>query len=233
MEYTRHTPSGDRTMFRKLILPMLATAMLAGCATDYNYRGGNGDYYYGQPRVEYRYQGFGGFNDGYYGGVGFGYGSASFGYGPRAYYDPFGRLVYGYPGRYGYGNGWYQQRPRTHREHDRRDHDGRDQDGHDGHTRDDGNRHDRRPPWRNLGGLQGGDVDNLSRDDDGGQPRLQRKRAMAYPVTAPQGQQRVQQFSAPNAPPVFRQHSEMSPRIGGARRGVRGGKSRAPIDADE
>ena len=31
-------------MLRKFLLPALATALLAGCATDYTYRGGSGDY---------------------------------------------------------------------------------------------------------------------------------------------------------------------------------------------
>ena len=42
----------------------LAATVLAGCVTDYNYRGhgGSGDYYYGRPSVEYRYYGgYGGY----------------------------------------------------------------------------------------------------------------------------------------------------------------------------
>ena len=45
-------------MLRNILLTAFAAATLAGCATDYAYRGGNGDYYYGQPRVEYRYYDF-------------------------------------------------------------------------------------------------------------------------------------------------------------------------------
>lgn len=77
-------------MIRKLLLPALATALLAGCMTSgYQYRGGSGDYYYGQPSTQYRYYGapYGSYGYGYPGGW-----SGSFGYG------------YGYPyGYYGYG----------------------------------------------------------------------------------------------------------------------------------
>lgn len=125
-------------MLRKILLPTLAIAALAGCATGYTYRGGSGDYYYGTPGVDYRYHGA----YGYYGS----YGS----YGGGYYYDRYGRLVYGYPygGYYNqpYGAGswwWYTPRPRP----------GHDQDGD--HQGDDGNRDDRRrPPWRDIGGLQ-------------------------------------------------------------------------------
>ena len=44
-------------MLRKFLLPAVVAATLAGCATGYSYRSGNGDYYYGQPSVEYRYYG--------------------------------------------------------------------------------------------------------------------------------------------------------------------------------
>lgn len=123
-------------MLRKILLPTLAIAALAGCATDYAYRGGNGDYYYGQPRVEYRY------HDpyGYYPPYG------GYGYGGGYYYDRFGRLVYASPygGYYGYpyGGGWWYT-PRPQHDHDR-DHD------HD-HPGQDGESSNRRPPWRNLG----------------------------------------------------------------------------------
>ena len=188
-------------MLRKLLLPILATAALAGCATGYNYRGGNGDYYYGQPSVDYRYQGMGG-----YGSFGLGYGfDADF------YYDSFGRRIYGYPGGlfgspyYG-GNGWY--RPRPHRGHG--DHD----DDDDGHGSNHGNRdhEDRPPPWRNLGGLQ-------QRDDNGDRDREDRQRPMR-PMRSSDVPIRPQR-AEPSAP-VIRQRSEPSSRMGsfidGARR---------------
>jgi len=83
-------PRGVQLMIRKLILPALAATMLAGCVTGYTYRGaaGGGDYYHGQPSVEYRY--YGGYGGGYYGGY-YGY---PYGYGGAGYY--------GYPYRYGY-----------------------------------------------------------------------------------------------------------------------------------
>jgi len=83
-------PRGVQHMIRKFVLPALAATMLAGCVTGYTYRGagGGGDYYHGQPSVEYRY--YGGYGGGYYGGY-YGY---PYGYGGAGYY--------GYPYRYGY-----------------------------------------------------------------------------------------------------------------------------------
>ncbi len=71
---------------------------LSGCVSDYAYRDGPGDYYYGQPTVNYDYYGapyggvgYGGYGyGGYYGGIGYGSG----------YYGG-----YGYP--YGYGGNTY------------------------------------------------------------------------------------------------------------------------------
>lgn len=173
-------------MMRKLLLPLLATAALAGCATGYNYRGGNGDYYYGQPRVEYPYGGMGGY-----------YGSFGPGFGGTYYYDRYGRLVYGYSGGYYpggyygspyYGGGWY--RPRPHQGHGNHDHDGDDNDHGD---------HDRPPPWRDLGGLK-------QRDESGDRQRPRPVRSMTS-SDAP-----VRQRAEA---PVIRQRSESSSRMGG------------------
>lgn len=121
-------------MLRNLLLSALAAATLAGCATDYAYRGGNGgDYYYGQPRTEYRYHDPYGYSGGYYGGY---------------YYDRYGRLVYvspyGYGGYYGGPYYGYPYRQRPHREGDH-------------HApppaQGSGGDNDRKPPWRNLDGL--------------------------------------------------------------------------------
>lgn len=103
-----------RTLLRALVLPGLAGTLLAGCATGYEYRGGPGDYYYGQPEVQYRDQGW------------YGYGSYGDPYGGYGY--PYG--VYGYP--YYYGGGYpydpywnpYWVRPPHHghdHDHDRDD----------------------------------------------------------------------------------------------------------------
>jgi len=134
-------------MIRKFLLPALAIAMLGGCVTSgYQYRGGSGDYYYGQPQVEYRDYGYpyGGFGYGYPGGWS---GSIGWGYG------------YGYP--YGFYGGYYDpwryytpyRRPH-HRDHDH------DHDHHGDHHDDDGPgtpprtpRDDdahRPPPWRDF-----------------------------------------------------------------------------------
>lgn len=105
-------------MFRKLLLPLAATALLAGCVTTapYGYRdGAQGDYYYGAPSVDYRYRGYG---DPYsYGpyrpGISV-YGRYGYGY---PYYSPYyrnpyyGYPYYGYP--YGYPRPVYRPRPGT------------------------------------------------------------------------------------------------------------------------
>jgi hypothetical protein len=95
-------------MIRKLFFATLGAALLGGCVTGYQYRGGSGDYYYGQPSVDY-------YDDGYYGGsygYPYGYGGYPGGYpggwngmlgiglGYGGYYGP-----YGYP--YGYGDPYY------------------------------------------------------------------------------------------------------------------------------
>lgn len=151
-------------MFRSALISTLALVALSGCATDYSYRNGNGDYYYGRPQVEYRHiggygggHGYGGY--GAYGGYGYGgYGHggyAGYGYGrPTFYYDRFGRLVYGYPySAYGspYSGRYWQHRPR-------RGHGGHGGGGHDrpGDDDNDNNRSHGGPPWRNIGGTRPG-----------------------------------------------------------------------------
>lgn len=78
-------------MIRKLLLPLVAVVLLAGCVTSgYSYRQGSGDYYYGAPSVEYRYHP-------YYGGpYGYPYGSYGYGYYGRPAYD----YRYDWPYRY-------------------------------------------------------------------------------------------------------------------------------------
>lgn len=95
-------------MIRKLLLPLVAAALLGGCVTSgYSYRQGSGDYYYGAPSVEYRYHP-------YYGPYGYGYPYGAYGHGYygrsaydyrydwpyryRHYYDPRA-YYYGYPYR--------------------------------------------------------------------------------------------------------------------------------------
>ncbi len=93
-------------MIRKLLLPALAATLLAGCmSSGYDYRGGRGDYYYGEPSTEYRYEGYG---YGGYGSIGYGYPggwNGSIGYGYPYGFSRFSRYGYGYP--YGFYNGWY------------------------------------------------------------------------------------------------------------------------------
>lgn len=137
-------------MIRPLLLPAIAAglaAMLGGCVSGYQYRDGPGDYYYGQPSVEYRDYGYGsyGYPGGWSGRLGYGYG----GYGGYGY--PYGYGGYGYP--YGYGGYGYPYwrppviivRPGPHGG-------GHKDDDHKGdHRRD---RKGDRPPWRNLGDLR-------------------------------------------------------------------------------
>ena len=122
-------------MIRKLLLPALAAALLAGCATGYQYRGGSGDYYYGSPTTDYRYYGS---PFGYYGGYGYGGYGSPYGWGGYGYYSsPY----------YYYGSHY------RHRSHDHwQDHQG---------DNDDGGNEDRTPeqqrptpPWRDLGALR-------------------------------------------------------------------------------
>jgi hypothetical protein len=130
-------------MIRKLLFPALAIAALGGCATSYTYRGGDhqqGDYYYGDPSVDYHY-GYGGY--GGYGG--WGYGAGWYGY--PGWYG-------GYPGWYGpWWGSYYPYIPPYHHHH------GHDHHGHGDHPDDpdpdDGGHPDRPPPpWRDLGGLK-------------------------------------------------------------------------------
>lgn len=130
------TQGNEHAMTRKLLLlPAIAAALLAGCATyGYDYRGGGGgDYYYGAP--------------GYYGNDGYGY---PYGYGGYGY--PYG---YGYPG-YGapYWGGGYYYIPSHHGgSHHHGGHGGRDDDDHQAPPPGQGQQQpDRpRPPWRDLG----------------------------------------------------------------------------------
>lgn len=96
-------------MIRKLLLPLVAVALLGGCVTSgYSYRQGSGDYYYGAPSVEYRYHPYYGGPYGYgypYGAYGHGYYGRSvydyrydWPYRYRHYYDPRA-YYYGYPYR--------------------------------------------------------------------------------------------------------------------------------------
>ena len=127
-------------MIRKLVLPAIAAVLLSGCVTDYAYRGGvQGDYYYGRPSTEYRYDG--------------GYRGYPYGYGPYGY-GQFGYGSYGYPyGYYGspYGYGGYYNYP-YYRPYLRRP--------PLTHPRPDGNpppqhrRGDGPPPWRNYNELR-------------------------------------------------------------------------------
>lgn len=131
-------------MIRKLVLPVLAAALLGGCVTDYAYRGGDrGDYYYGQPTTEYRY------------------------YGPYGGYAPhgFGSFGYGYP-HYGYPfgyRGFYHYPPyRHHHRHPPVTHRPPDGSPTPQHRPNDG-----RPPWRNVDELRR----RQSADGGGTQPR--------------------------------------------------------------
>lgn len=91
-------------MIRTLIPPVAAAVLLAGCVTtaDYRYYQGRGDYYYGQPVIEYREQYYG-YPWGFYGYYGY----------PRAGWHL--GFHYGHP-YYGYPYYWYPYpHPHVHR----------------------------------------------------------------------------------------------------------------------
>ncbi|RYF45017.1 MAG: hypothetical protein EOO27_42220 [Comamonadaceae bacterium] len=183
-------------MLRKLLLPALAIATLAGCATGYSYRGGSGDYYYGQPSVDYRY----------YGGYGFG-GSIGYGYGEGYYLDVFGRPVYGYP--YGYYGGRYPSYPYGHGPRPRPPHGSGHGGGHDGDHHDappgqGGHRPGNRPPWRDIGRPR-------DRNDD---PR-ESHQWVGRPRTQPRLQQPAPRVRQPS--PVMREGRESRPPTGRVR----------------
>jgi len=153
-------------MIRKLVLPALAAALLAGCVTDYGYRGGDrGDYYYGQPSVDYRY------DSGYYAPYGYG----SFGYGTYGYPYRYYGAPYGHRGYDGYYNRpYYPPYHRPHHQHPPVVHPR--PDGRPPQHRDDD---DRRPPWRNLDGIR------RQQSSDGGGPSVQQREVVpARPVSA-------------------------------------------------
>ena len=191
-------------MLRKLLLPALAIATLAGCATGYSYRGGNGDYYYGQPSVEYRY----------YGGYGYGYGGLG-GYGQGYYLDVFGRPVYGYP--YGYYGGHYPSYPYGHGPRPRPPHGpghGGGHDGdHDGPPQHGDPRPRNRPPWRDIGRMRDRDDDEQYRPRRLGQLETQQRTQQPAPRVRPSA-------------PVVRERSESRPASGGIRGGGNGERSR-------
>jgi hypothetical protein len=134
-------------MIRKLLLPALAAALLAGCAT-YGYRDGRGDYYYGQPSTQYRY----------YGGYGY---PGDYGYPGYSGYGSSGYYGYGYGAPYWGGSiGYYRYYgPSRHWQHGGGHHDGNHDGGHDGGHDSGGrpptgSRPDRpRAPWRDLGNV--------------------------------------------------------------------------------
>jgi hypothetical protein len=173
-------------MLGKILLFALATT-LAGCATGYSYRNGaGGDYYYGQPHVEYRYYG----SPGFYGSFGYGgyagyardrYGWQVYGHPYPGYGYPFGYPFgygYGYPN--GYGSPWWH-RPRTL-------HDG--SDAHHGPDANDAGAA-QMPPWRNLGGVLPQRAGGVP-DHDGTRPRPRRQQTPSHlPMPAPQQQQRA------------------------------------------
>lgn len=101
-------------MIRKLLLPLVAVALLGGCVTSgYGYRPhGGGSYYYGGPSVDYRYYSPYG---SYYGGA-YGYYGQPYGYGyGYSYGYPYGYTPYYYGNQYYYYYGqprvYYYPRP--------------------------------------------------------------------------------------------------------------------------
>jgi hypothetical protein len=186
-------------MIRNRLLPALtvglAAALLGGCVSEYQYRGGTGgDYYYGQPSVEYRDYGYGGYGDPYGGGYGGGYGypgggwSGSIGFG-SGYGSPYGYGGYGgydYPYGYGYGGyGYpYGRPPVIVIRHHHHDHDGNDGDADD-----------------QPAGVPRRDPDDLRRAQlPGPLPSIQSPRPMIVPMQSPR-QERRGESQSPRAMP--------------------------------
>ena len=172
-------------MIRKLLLPLAALVLLAGCvSTGYSYRSGNGDYYHGRPSVDYRY--YPSYPYGYYGPYRYRYSSP---YGYRYYGYPYGSR-YRYPYRYGYPHG-----------------------GHHGHDRDDDDRPrdstpDRpRSPWRDLDRLR--DRDDPTTDRAGARDlrrndpaTVQAPRTSTPRIQAPRPMPRIQAPAPRPTPPA-------------------------------
>lgn len=193
-------------MFRRILISAACASVLAGCmSSGYSYRADRGDYYYGQPRVEYREYGYGGYDGspgypGYYGPYRgrypvYGYGGYG-GYGRSGFGASIG---YGYPGTYGrYGSGWggypyYTTRPRhIHHHHDPRPPAGY-QPPPGGNVSSDGS------PWRNL--------DELRRRQSGPSPR---RVEPAYPQMEPRASR--DDGDGSNARRMIRESREMPQR---------------------
>lgn len=213
---------GDHAMLRNTLLAALAAATLAGCATSYSYRGGDGggDYYYGQPQIEYRYYDA---PFGYYGSYGFGR------YTPGYHFDRRGRLVYGgwygqfgYP--YGYGSQWWE-RPRPHGNGN-----GDGNGGHDGNHGGQGNpgnqdadRDDRRPPWRDIDDrFPRGERTASDREEQ--RPRVRRQ---PMPDSMPMPMQQREPRSITPAPRMRSDDGEGGSRMG---RVIRNSRPSSPLE---
>ena len=145
-----------RDMIRKLLLPLAALVLLAGCvSTGYSYRSGSGDYYHGRPSVDYRY--YPSYPYGYYGPYRYRYASP---WGYRYYY---GGYPYGYRHRYVY--------PRYPRHHER--------------PRTDPTPDRPRSPWRDLDRLRDGERDRIDREGARDQSRNDSATIQAPRPTAP------------------------------------------------
>lgn len=176
---------------KPILIAVAATALLAGCATGYQYRGGAGDYYYGSPSVEYRIHGSYGYPYGYGGYGGYGYGG---GYG-----------YYGYP--YYYGGGyyypWYRHRHGHHG--GGHDHDDGSDNGDDGGDTGQAPPQRPTPPWRDLGSLGGrGKLPPPPEQREASSPRtraIPQRPVPQRPISRP-----APRMSAPSLP---------SPRLGG------------------
>lgn len=102
-------------MVRRILIAVAAIALLSGCVSDYAYRGGSGDYYYGRSSVSvygapYSSVGYGYPGGGWYGRVHYGYGYPGGLYGSPYLYGPWNSLHgYGYYGRYPpFQSGYYR-----------------------------------------------------------------------------------------------------------------------------
>ena len=186
-------------MIRKLLLPLVAVALLGGCVTSgYSYRQGSGDYYYGAPSVEYRYYSPYPYASPY---SYYGYGGRYSHYrGPYRYGYPYGYYGYPYAHPY-YGAGYHHhgtpRRPSADPTPDRS-----------------------RSPWRDLDQLRRRSLVESPLEDMGKpMPRLQPRRT-PIEAPAPRSQPRIGMPAQPGSAPAPRRDSSA---LGGMVRRARKG----------
>ena len=190
-------------MIRKLLLPLVAVALLGGCVSyGYNNRHGSGDYYYGAPSVDYYYSSpyyYGGpysyspypYYGGYYSYYG---GSYGYGYPYGGYYGYYGG-AYPYYGGGGYSHYYTPRRPSTDPTPDRP-----------------------RPQWRDLNQLRRSSTVNPAPSTRYTRKPMPQLRRAPIEAMAPSSQTRIEMPSQPRYAPAPRLEMPSQPRYAPAPR---------------